>query len=56
MDFKVEFKDSFVDDLEQIVQRIAAHNPDAARMANRNAVSASSPGLPLQLPWVKSIR
>jgi len=31
MDFKVEFKDSFVNDLEQIVRRIAAHNPDAAR-------------------------
>ncbi|PYS64346.1 MAG: hypothetical protein DMF74_07405 [Acidobacteria bacterium] len=24
--------------------------------ANRNAVSASSPGWPLRLPWVKSIR
>ena len=31
MDFKVEFKEPFVNDLEELVRRIAAHNPDAAR-------------------------
>ena len=31
MDFKVEFKEPFISDLEQLVRRIAAHNPDAAR-------------------------
>ena len=30
MDFKVIFKDTFVADLEQIVRRIAHHNPAAA--------------------------
>src|SRR5947208_15953535 len=31
MDFKVEFTEPFISDLEQLVRRIAAHNPDAAR-------------------------
>jgi hypothetical protein len=31
MDFRVEFKDSFLDDLERILRRIAARNPAAAR-------------------------
>ena len=31
MDFKVIFKDTFLDDLERIVRHIAAHNPLAAR-------------------------
>ena len=30
MDFKVIFRDTFLDDLERIIRRIAAHNPDAA--------------------------
>ncbi|MDO8539845.1 MAG: type II toxin-antitoxin system RelE/ParE family toxin [Opitutaceae bacterium] len=31
MDYKVEFKDSFLNDLERIVRTIAAENPGAAR-------------------------
>ena len=31
MEFKVIFKDTFVADLEQIVRRIALHNPGAAQ-------------------------
>jgi plasmid stabilization system protein ParE len=31
MDFKVIFKDPFIDDLEHIVRSIAVHNPNAAR-------------------------
>src|SRR6267142_6545034 len=31
MDFKVVFKQSFINDLEQIVRWIASENPDAAR-------------------------
>jgi len=50
MDFKVEFKDSFVNDLEQIVRRIAAHNPDAARnlgnlILDRCESRSGNPGL-----------
>jgi plasmid stabilization system protein ParE len=31
MDYKVIFKDTFLEDLEQIVRLIAVHNPAAAR-------------------------
>src|SRR5689334_8546417 len=31
MDFKVIFKDTFLEDLERIVRQIAAHNPVAAQ-------------------------
>lgn len=31
MDFKVIFRDTFLDDLERVVKSIAVHNPDAAR-------------------------
>jgi plasmid stabilization system protein ParE len=31
MDYKVIFKDTFLDDLERIVRFIAVHNPSAAR-------------------------
>lgn len=31
MDFKVIFKDTFLNDLERLVRLIAAHNPTAAR-------------------------
>ena len=31
MDYKVIFKDTFLEDLEPIVRLIAAHNPSAAR-------------------------
>ena len=31
MDFKVVFRETFIEDLEQIVRLIARHNPDAAR-------------------------
>jgi len=31
MDFKVIFKDSFIDDLARIVKSIAPHNPTAAQ-------------------------
>ena len=35
MDFKVVFKETFVNDLEQIVQRVAVDNPTAAaRLGN----------------------
>jgi len=30
MDFKVIFRESFLEDLERIVRSIAVHNPDAA--------------------------
>lgn len=30
MDFKVIFRDSFLEDLERVVRSIAAHNPPAA--------------------------
>ena len=30
MDFKVIFKDTFLDDLERVVRLIAVHNPSAA--------------------------
>ena len=32
MDFKVIFKDSFIEDLEDIVLRIASENPSAGRI------------------------
>src|SRR5204863_7095509 len=38
MDFKVIFKDTFVADLEQIVKRIAFHNPDAAHKLGETVV------------------
>ena len=31
MDFKVIFRETFIEDLERIVRSIALHNPDAAR-------------------------
>lgn len=30
MDYKVVFKDTFVEDLERVIMVIATHNPDAA--------------------------
>jgi hypothetical protein len=34
MDFKVIFKETFIDDLEHIVRRMAADNPTAAAAIN----------------------
>src|SRR5688500_3090715 len=41
MDFKVIFKDTFVADLEQIVRRIALHNPDAANRLGQTIVQVA---------------
>lgn len=41
MDFKVVFKDSFVEDLERIVRSIAADNPGAARGVGKLIIKMS---------------
>jgi len=41
MDFKVIFRDSFLDDLERIVRRIADHNPSAAQQLGEIIIRAS---------------
>ena len=38
MDFKVIFKERFLDDLQRIVSRIAIHNPIAARKLGENII------------------
>jgi toxin ParE1/3/4 len=38
MDFKVIFTDTFLEDLEQIVRRIAAQNPEAARKLGESII------------------
>jgi plasmid stabilization system protein ParE len=40
MDFKVVFRDTFLDDLERLVRSVAAHNPDAASKLGEMIVSA----------------
>jgi plasmid stabilization system protein ParE len=40
MDFKVVFRDTFLEDLEGVVRSIAAHNPDAARKLGELIISA----------------
>jgi plasmid stabilization system protein ParE len=43
MDFKVVFKQTFIDDLGRIVQSVAAHNPEAAKeLGERILVAAES--------------
>jgi plasmid stabilization system protein ParE len=41
MDFKVIFRDTFLDDLELVVRSIAAQNPTAARKLGELIISAS---------------
>jgi plasmid stabilization system protein ParE len=41
MDFKVVFKDSFLEDLERIVGSIAAHNPTAALKLGETVIQKS---------------
>lgn len=41
MDFKVVFKETFVADLEQIVRRIAGHNPAAAVKFGERMIQAA---------------
>ena len=41
MDFKVIFRDSFLEDLERIVRRIAPHNPEAARKLGEMIIAQS---------------
>jgi plasmid stabilization system protein ParE len=41
MDFKVIFRDTFLVDLEGLVERIAAHNPAAARKLGEMIISWS---------------
>lgn len=40
MDYKVIFKDTFLEDLEQIVRLIATHNPGAARKLGESIIEA----------------
>ena len=40
MDFKVLFRDTFLDDLERVVRSIAAHNPSAARKLGELIIAA----------------
>ena len=40
MDFKVVFRDTFLEDLERVVRSIAAHNPAAARRLGELIISA----------------
>jgi hypothetical protein len=39
MDFKVIFRDTFIDDLGLIVRSIAIHNPDAARHLGESMIA-----------------
>ena len=41
MDYKVIFKDTFLEDLEQIVRLIAVHNPAAARKLGESVIETS---------------
>jgi plasmid stabilization system protein ParE len=41
MDFKVIFRDTFLDDLELLVRSIAAHNPEAALRLGKMIIKAS---------------
>ena len=40
MDFKVIFRDTFLDDLERVVRSIAVHNPAAARKLGELVITA----------------
>lgn len=40
MDFKVIFRDTFLDDLERVIRSIAAHNPSAARRLGELIIAA----------------
>ncbi len=41
MDFKVIFRETFLDNIERIVRRIAAHNPDAAHKLGEIIIQTS---------------
>jgi toxin ParE1/3/4 len=41
MDYKVIFKDTLLEDLEQLVRLIAAHNPAAARKLGESIIDTS---------------
>jgi hypothetical protein len=41
MDYQVVFRDSFVEDLQRILRRIAADNPDAALKLGELIISPS---------------
>jgi plasmid stabilization system protein ParE len=41
MDFKVIFRETFIEDLERIVRRIAVHNPQAARRLGEMIIDRS---------------
>ena len=41
MDFKIEFRDTFIEDLESIVKRIAVHNPSAARHLGETIIATA---------------
>ena len=41
MDFKVIFRDTFIEDLERIVRSIAVHNPAAARKLGEMIIESS---------------
>ena len=41
MDFKVIFRDTFIDDLGLIVRSIATHNPEAARHLGESIITRS---------------
>jgi plasmid stabilization system protein ParE len=41
MDFKVVFRDTFIDDLELIVRSIAIHNPEAARLFGEVVIASA---------------
>jgi addiction module RelE/StbE family toxin len=40
MDFKVVFRDTFLEDLERVVTSVAVHNPTAARKLGELIISA----------------
>jgi plasmid stabilization system protein ParE len=56
MDFEVIFKDTFVDDLEQLVRLIAHDNPDAANKLGQTIIdrSESLSFFPERFPTVRS--
>ncbi len=55
MDFKVIFKDTFLEDLERILRSITAHNPTAARQLGTTmlAVAESLNFFPERHPRVR---
>src|SRR5262245_3965768 len=55
MDFKVIFRDTFVEDLGLIVQSIARHNPEAARNLGKLIVLASE-SLSFFPEWYPKVR